>query len=431
MTQTDAPTRATDLNKSGYVFAALLLGLALALRLGWVLAVPHAIAFPDEKQYLNIAGNFLAGEGLTVTVDSSTDQMLHVHLLMHRVPVYPLVLALLTKLGLGYEGIRATQAALGALAAVMVWLLARELASERAARIAGLLAAVDPFSVYFTGLFLSETLFVLLFVTCWYYVVRAWREAGSSEPASRWIASSLVAGLLGAAAALTRSEALPVLALAPAAWLIVGPARAKGLLASCLILLALAVGLSPWVALNYRRTYREDTGGRIILATCNVGASLYEAVGPFATGGPNKQNTAWPEEATLLAGDEAAFDRCLLDKSLAYMRHDPARTLRLAGVKFLRTWNLFPNFEPERTTRRMWISAGFMVPVCLAALLGLWALRRRRELVWVLLPVVVWTLVHMVFVGSVRYRVPMMPLVFILSGAGAAWLWSLLRPRSL
>jgi hypothetical protein len=212
-------------------------------------------------------------------------------------------------------------------------------------------------------------------------------------------------------------------------WLVFGPARARGLAATGLMLLALAVGISPWVARNYQRTRAGEHGGRIVLATCNVGESLYEAVGPFATGGPNKENTPLPAEAAQYSGDEWARDRCLLDKSLATLRENPRRALRLAAVKFLRTWNIFPNYDAERTTRKMWISAGFVVPVYLAALLGLWALGGRRELAWVLLPVIVWTLLHMVFVGSVRYRLPMMPMVFTLAGAGAAWLWSALRRK--
>ena len=55
---------------------------------------------------------------------------------------------------------------------------------------------------------------------------------------------------------------------------------------------------------------------------------------------------------------------------------------------------------------------------------GAWHLRARwRALSWLLLPVAYFTLLHLVFVGSVRYRVPVMPLVEILAAWGVVCLW--------
>ncbi len=424
-----APAGPRGLDRDSYVFLALIVGVAL-VRVAWVAGVRQTLDFPDEKQYLNIADTFLRNGVLAVSADSRTNEMLHYPLEMHRPPVYPLILALMTRCGLTPDGMRLVQAVVGALTCAMVYFLARELAGEWPGRIAGLLAAVDPFAIRFSGLLLSETFFLLFFVTSWYYVARAWKETHSGATPTRWIASCMLAGLLAALATLTRSEALGVYALVPAVWLLVGPARLKGLAACALFAFVLAVGLSPWVARNYMRTWDDEAKtGRFVLTTCNVGESLYEAVGPFADGGPNKDETLWPPSTDLLLHDECARDRLLLRTSIDYMAATPRRVLRLAGVKFLRTWNILPNYPGERTTRNLWVSAAFTVPVYLAALVGLAVMLRRRELAWVLLPVLVWTLVHMVFVGSVRYRLPMMPLMFVLDGAGVAWLVSLARRR--
>jgi hypothetical protein len=73
----------------------------------------------------------------------------------------------------------------------------------------------------------------------------------------------------------------------------------------------------------------------------------------------------------------------------------------------------------------MTVSLAWCLPVFLTAILGLLvSLRRFRMLAWLLLPVLVFTLIHMVFVGSVRYRVPMMPFVLVLSGIGIWWVVS-------
>ena len=58
---------------------------------------------------------------------------------------------------------------------------------------------------------------------------------------------------------------------------------------------------------------------------------------------------------------------------------------------------------------------------------------RWRHVVWtcgvLLLPVLLTTLLHMLFVGSVRYRVPVMPMVMVLSAAGVAALIRALSTR--
>ncbi len=411
-------------------FVALIFALALALRLVWVVGFPHPIEFPDEKQYLNIGENFVRDGALQITTEPATGQPLHYPLDLHRPPVYPLTLAVFMKLELSETFARSVQAVFGALSCVMLYLLARRLAGEWPGRIAGLLFAVDPFSVYFTGLFLSETLFALVFVTSWYFIVRAWQEVSAGEKAGEWAGSCLLAGLLAALAALTRPEALAAYALVPPAWIFFGPRRLKGLLVSALFALVLLIGLSPWVARNYKRTWdSEAKSGHIVLTTCNVGESLYEAVGPYATGGPNKQNTVWPTDSDLLYGDEWARDRYLYEKSRDVFFANPARALRLAEVKVLRTWNVFPNFEGVRSTRNKVVSAAFLIPVYLAAILGIAALCRRRELLWTLLPILAITAMHAVFVGSVRYRLPMEPFLCVLSGAGAVWLVSTIFGR--
>ena len=47
----------------------------------------------------------------------------------------------------------------------------------------------------------------------------------------------------------------------------------------------------------------------------------------------------------------------------------------------------------------------------------LWAAWREAPWRLLLLPVVLTTLMHMMFVGSVRYRVPVMPMVMVLAAA--------------
>ncbi|HEM47313.1 MAG TPA: hypothetical protein ENO23_09760 [Alphaproteobacteria bacterium] len=110
----------------------------------------------------------------------------------------------------------------------------------------------------------------------------------------------------------------------------------------------------------------------------------------------------------------------LLAQSLKAAQRDPARTLRLAWAKCKRTWSLVPNEPTSRTPMKMAVSAVWMTGVLLAAACGAWRLRPKRVVLLLLVPAVYFTLLHMVFVGSVRYRMPAMPLLYILAGAAFA-----------
>ena len=131
-----------------------------------------------------------------------------------------------------------------------------------------------------------------------------------------------------------------------------------------------------------------------------------------------------PELAEL---DEAAQDRALRRLAVEQMRANPGRVFGLAGRKFLRTWSLTPNVTEYSSGLVAIASAGYTAVVLIFAFVGLWRSwaakpddrkvrsgRRLQLLIW--MPIVYFTLVHCVFIGSVRYRVPLMPLLAISAG---------------
>jgi hypothetical protein len=62
-----------------------------------------------------------------------------------------------------------------------------------------------------------------------------------------------------------------------------------------------------------------------------------------------------------------------------------------------------------------------MLLVLGAAAIGLFRARRRWPLlIALLLPVLTFTLVHSIYIGSVRYRIPLMPFLEVLAGAAIA-----------
>ena len=180
------------------------------------------------------------------------------------------------------------------------------------------------------------------------------------------------------------------------------------------ILLAVVVALLPWAARNRAKL------GHWVWLTTNGGASLYDGVGPTATGGSDlAEGLGRPEIVGLSELERDAFFQ---DQAWAAMRRDPGRIVQMAWVKVLRTWNWRPNFAPYRGGWLALTSVGWMSAVSAMACVGLCRVgwRRRWALAVMLLPAVYWTALHGVFVGSVRYRQAAMPMVEVLAAVGLA-----------
>src|SRR3954447_25905188 len=129
-----------------------LLVVALAFRLGWALSRPvdETIlrALPDQREYLELGRNVLAGRGLAFH-----DERLDVEVFAFRTPGYPLLIA---ACGGNIHVVRAVQALLDTSTVLAIYVLARRWLNERSSLLAAMLVALNPYLVYFTGLILSE-----------------------------------------------------------------------------------------------------------------------------------------------------------------------------------------------------------------------------------------------------------------------------------
>ena len=385
--------------------AVVVFGVALLARAAWVLVRwaqgGAAFEFSDEEIHWQLASNLVAGGGL-----STDDGRLAV-----RMPLYPLFLALFAWLGqTGILVARLAQCVVGAATAGLAFLLADAALGRRAAIAAGLLVCFDPYAIFFANLLLTETVFAFLAVAL---TACAWAVAVRTP--SR---ATVGVGLLGAAAVLTRPSAAGWI---PLLWLMLwafDSDRGRAVRRVALYAGILIVCLLPWGVRN------RVVLGSFAWLSANGGVTLYDAQGPQA-GGDSDQSFLkdMPEIDGL---DEVARDQALQRLAIEQMRDDPLRVLRLAGVKFLRTWSLTPNVESYRGGVTGIVSATFTLGVLVAAGVGLLRRRGAKSLVVLLwLPVVYFTLLHCIYVGSLRYRIPLMPFVeiaaacaFVSRGAG-------------
>ncbi len=381
-------------------FGWWLCGAALALRAGWVVYrwTTHGSGFdyPDEDLHWQLATH-LVRDGILATDDGR---------LAARMPLYPLLLAPCAALGsTGVLVARLMQTLFGAASVGVAYRLADAAFGRRAALAAGVLACCDPFGIFFANLLLTEVPFTLLALGL---VACAWRfVAGPGAGRGALIGLAVT----GAAAALTRPSAVLWL---PACWLLVAwlhPRRRSAAPRLLLCPVVLGLALVPWGLRN------RAVLGEYAWLSANGGVTLYDAQGPQADGSSNQAFLqALPELATL---GEVARDRALARLAIAQMRADPARVLQLASTKFLRTWSLIPNVTEYRTGAAAFVGAAYTALLLLGAAAGLVRTARGTQanacqlqaLLW--LPIVYFTLLHSVYVGSVRYRVPLMPLLAV------------------
>src|SRR6266540_2271534 len=264
---------------------------------------------------------------------------------------------------------RLTMAVLGSVTVLVIGLLARRLAGDRAGWIAAGIAALYPNLWVNDGLMMSETLAALLVALALLYAYRLIRE-----PAP-WLA--LLVGALCALAAMARAELVllvPLLAV-PAALIARSITTAQRWKLAGLGVFAAVVVIGPWVGYNLAR-FKEPT----FLST-NDGIALL---------GSNCDSV--------------------------YFGH-VGRTWGL-----YRPWDMVSYNKGEG--REGWVTILGIItfyPLLLAAIAGWVVMRRRRWRSWLLLvPAVIVTIASAATYGQTRFRVPAEPTLVVLAAIAIA-----------
>jgi 4-amino-4-deoxy-L-arabinose transferase-like glycosyltransferase len=198
----------------------------LAVRLLYILALtPHLRGQGDSRYYHELAILLGHGHGF-VDPGNGTPTALHP-------PLFPLLLALPSWLGLdSWQEQRVVVALVGTATIVVVGLVARRVAGDRAGLMAAAVAAAYPVLIAADGAVMSEALLGLLVASA---VLVAY-----GEPSTR---RSVLLGALIGLAALTRGEALLLL-------LLLFPIRRPRRKQAALVLACLVV-LTPWTIRNF------------------------------------------------------------------------------------------------------------------------------------------------------------------------------------
>ncbi len=368
---------------------AVILLLALAARIAAAMILPDQSANLGDALMFRKAAESLAATGLV------SDQ--------YRMPVYPLLI-LLTG---GGKGQLAADIAISALAACFVYLLAAELFRDRAAALlAGLGSALYPPFVFFAIVGLSETLFLTLVLAAFW----GWYT-------KRFFAAAVCAVL----AILTR----PIFDLAAIFFVLYFSVAVHRLplrrtLANVGIYAAVyLVLLTPWWIHNYK------SYGSFVRFNLAFGMVLYAGNNPLNTTGGGNIGEDFETKAFDHIADPVAHDRAMRDAAVRYMIENPYRTLELAALKFTRIWRLWPHHDSYSSRSAAIVTFLSFAPVCLFALIYLlgWGWRDALRISPPVLFIGYCTAIHMLLLGTIRFRLPFEPYLVMFAAAGAVNLW--------
>ncbi len=359
-----------------------------------------------------------------------------------RAPLLPLVLApftLIPDLSTAVFASRLLFCMLGVLAVALLMAFTDRFAGPKAARWCGLIAAFYPSAIGMSITVLSEALFMPIMIGHLILLLTALESSGP-----RSTRAAIGAGGLAGLAILTRPSWLLFIPFATVLGMLFFKQRKHQFAIALISTLAAAAVLTPWWCRNAAIT------GRFVPTTLQVGLSLYDGLHPGATGASDEgmqfsqriqaeqriADQAVPEHKRV-STFEFRVDQRAKRAAMSWAFDNPLRVVTLAGAKFLRTWALWPaGGEIGSTMMRLAITVGTFF-VLATSLIGTWlSLKNQQQMLaskcrWQLfvcwLPCIYFTLLHMVFVGSIRYREPAAFVLCCLSGLAAAHLMS---PRS-
>ncbi|MFH2202544.1 MAG: hypothetical protein ABIJ96_05485 [Elusimicrobiota bacterium] len=328
-----------------------------------------------------------------------------------------------------WDGPQLARLAQAVLATATAWGIGRMTRDAADSRRAGLLAlavaSVYPFFVYYSGMLMSETLYIAAAVAGLWALARSLRERGAVE----WRAAA--AGLALSAAGLTRTEGVPIALVLWGALALLCLLRRYAWRSLVLAVVCWALPLGGWAARNGAVSGKATLdlhGGYTLLC----GTMYFEQ---------DQQDTVFCKralEASPLYREarglgEAQRDALYFSAALNHMREHPAATLRQWGRKTVNFWRLYPrtdkvypddaHAQPSAGASRralVAVSLVFEPLLIFAGLAGAWRLRRRLHFLFPFYWLVLATFaVHVIVVSQMRYRLPVMPFMILFACAWA------------
>jgi 4-amino-4-deoxy-L-arabinose transferase-like glycosyltransferase len=312
---------------------AVVAAVALAVRLVvGLLVARQPQGLHDPLLYQGFARHLADGDGYRGLLGEPT---------AYYPPGYPLFLGVVQRaadvVGLGDhlpQVAAVVQAGLGAVAAAATVVAGRHMSSDparsrRIAVVAGLVVALWPGFVVYSGVLLSETLFVALFAV----TVACALELGDLRRPR--IVPVVVGALSFGLAALVRPQVLVAVPFVAVAWWLAGAGWRRALAGAGVAVLGAVVCIAPWTVRN------AVVMGHLVPISTNGGDNLCIGFHDDATGGYDYGPECETEGSYVDGADvEVAREAVNRDRAVDWILANPVALPALSAKKL---WNTFSN----------------------------------------------------------------------------------------
>ena len=410
-------------------FLLLILTIAFVLRAVAAIGLDHYLKNTAHRQFL-IAGDATGYWELAKRIASGQEYSVYEPpRQVMRTPGFSALLALPISLaGESTLAARLVLAAVGTLACWLVYLLGVAVFDANVGVIAAGLTAFSPTMAGFSVLILSETLFAASLVASLVVMahltkpqacsplkkgsdslegVRNKTKTGRPErvrplfqrtaSSSIWLAA--LAGIIFATACYVRPSWILAIPLCAALLVLLSKDRKRAAIQAVAIVTTFIAAWTPWVIRNHQAT------GQFVVTTLWVGPSLYDGLNPEANGDSNM--TFFERENVMATISEYEMDQHYRQRAVDFVRNNPSRTVQLVGLKLIRYWKPWPNADQFNSAWHKLAVSAFFVPLIAGAVWGTW-INRKQPWTWLvtIAPIIYFSAIHSVFVGSLRYRLP-------------------------
>lgn len=381
-----------------YLWLLVIFLLGALIRIVSVLPIPSDFlpTTGDEIQYDTIAINIVSGNGFAVEPNQPT---------LYCPPLYPLFLALIYSIfGHNYLAVRLIQAIIGALTCLIVYFIGEKIMNRWVGILSATITAVYPTLITYTGPgeLMAENLFTFLLCLAVLSIIWAIRKGLSV----RLILAGFILGL----AILTKPMLFPFCGLLFFYFLFnknIGSFK-KRIVSYLLLIISFGIVLVPWILRNYA-LYQK------FVFTTQGGWSFWGGNNPLARGLWVKETEIDPDFITSIKDlDEVEQSKLCFKKGWEFLiSSSPFHLIKLMIKKFAALWYFF--------TPDYMIDFGLLIPFTLLGLIVFFKEKGRDVLLYyILLNSVVMAII---FYGSIRFRIPILPYLILFGAFGLDWLW--------
>jgi 4-amino-4-deoxy-L-arabinose transferase-like glycosyltransferase len=265
--------------------------------------------------------------------------------------------------------------------------------------LAALTAAFYPYFVFYSELLLSESIFLGFLTAGFYYYFRK---------------QLIIAFLLFGLAHLTRPTVVYFIPIAILYYYFVLDGSSNKvfkvrqcMLAACIFVLCVL----PWTVRNYY-IYGE------LMISKPAGHQLWEGNNPWnKDGGVDLEDWEYLSNRpkNLTYKERHDWEK---DQAIKFITDNPMQFVELAAKKFIRFWNIWPNAPGYNSGIYKWVAIFSFGPVLVFSLAGIYTTRHKwKKLAILWLFIAYYTAIHMITIGSIRYRLPLEPLLIGMAAA--------------